>query len=64
MGPLASITPKKRDTLLRAAERLWRERLATMTQIERVRIDVAGVTFDGESATIDYVAGAIVGGTA
>lgn len=61
-GSLASIGPKKRATLLRAAERVWRERLSSMADVERMRIDVAAVTFDGEAATIDYVPAAIVSG--
>jgi len=60
-GPLGSITPKKRESLLRAAERLWRERLRSMADVERVRIDVAGVTFEGPHTRITYVPGAIVG---
>jgi putative endonuclease len=60
-GPFASITWKKRGTLLRAAERLWREKLRGMPDVRRVRIDVAGVTFDGDEARIAYQAGAIVG---
>ena len=59
---LASIGPKKRATLLRAAERVWRERLSSMPDVERMRIDVAAVTFDGGAATIDYVPAAIVDG--
>lgn len=61
-GPFASVTPKKRATLLRATHRLWRERLSAMSDVERVRIDVAAVTFDGDRATIEYAAGAIVAG--
>ncbi len=60
-GPFASISPKKRTSVLRAAERLWRERIVGMSGVERMRIDVAAVTFQGDTAQIDYDAGAIVG---
>ena len=57
--PLESVTPVKRATLLRAVERLWRERLAGMPGVERVRIDVAGVTPGETAPTIEYIEGAI-----
>lgn len=60
-GPFASVTPVKQARLLRAADRLWRERLRGTPGVERVRLDVAAVTFDGETARIVYQAGAIVG---
>lgn len=60
-GPFASVTPEKRERLLRAAERLWSERLRAMPGVERVRIDVAGVTLAGGRAHIAYAPGAIVG---
>jgi putative endonuclease len=60
-GPFASVTPEKRRRLLRAADRLWRERLRGMPDVARVRIDVAAVTFEGDDAKIAYHAGAIVG---
>lgn len=60
-GPFASVTAAKRATLLRAAERLWREKLRGMRDVERVRIDVAGVTFEDGEAKIAYQQGAIVG---
>lgn len=60
-GPFASVTPAKRKNLLRAAERLWRDRLRGSLDIQRVRIDVAAVTFEGDVARIAYQAGAIVG---
>jgi putative endonuclease len=61
VGPFASVTPKKRANLLRAAERLYRTRLASMHDVERLRIDVAGVHFEGERVRIEYAEGAIVG---
>ena len=57
---LASITSKKRATILRAAERLWRTRLAKMRGIDRMRIDVAAVTLsDVDEARVEYIEGAI-----
>jgi putative endonuclease len=58
-GPFASITPKKRGTLVRAAERLWSGTLRGMQDVERVRIDVAAVTIDGEQMRLEYAQGAI-----
>ncbi len=60
-GPFASVTHTKRVRLLRAAERLWRDTLRGMRDVERVRIDVAAVKFDQDRAHITYQAGAIVG---
>ncbi len=57
-GPLESIGARKRATLLRAAERAWRERLSKLEGIERLRLDVAAVTFDGAGAHVEYVEGA------
>ena len=61
-GPFASVTHEKQRRLLRAADRLWRDKLRGMPDVARVRIDVAAVTFDGDVAKIEYHAGAIVGG--
>ncbi len=57
--PLESVTAAKRGTILRAAERLWRERLAGMPGVARLRIDVAGVTPTAAGPRIEYVEGAI-----
>ena len=58
--PFASIAGMKRTRLLRAADRLWRGRLAAMRDVERMRIDVAAVRFDDDGTThVEYVAGAI-----
>jgi putative endonuclease len=59
-GPLASITREKRTRLVRAADRIWRERFAKMPDIERLRIDVAAVYFEPHKTFVEYVAGAIV----
>jgi putative endonuclease len=60
-GPFESITPSKRARLLRAVEQLWRNRLAAMPAVERVRIDAAAVTFDLGRTRVEYVEGAISG---
>jgi putative endonuclease len=56
---LESISWKKRRYLLRAAAGVWRERLRRMPEIERVRIDVAAVTFEGTKTTVEYIEGAV-----
>jgi hypothetical protein len=61
VGPFASVTPMKRMRLLRATERLWRSSAATRRGVQRVRIDVAAVTFDGGKTTVEYAKGAISG---
>lgn len=61
LSSFESITRSKRARLVRAVERLWRERLARIPSVERVRIDVAAVTFDGGKTRVEYVAGAIMG---
>lgn len=58
-GPFESITPAKRARLMRGVERLWRQRLAANPTIERVRIDVAAVTFDGIETRVEYIPGGI-----
>lgn len=57
--PFASIAGVKRMRLLRAADRLWRRKLAAMRDVERMRIDVAAVRFDGGKTFVEYVEGAI-----
>ena len=62
VGALASVDATKRARLLRAADRLWRQRLSKVKGIERVRIDVAAVTFDaGETGEtrVEYIEGAL-----
>ena len=57
--PLASISRTKRKTLLRAVRALWKGRLAKMSDVQRVRIDVAAVTRDAGGATsLEWIAGA------
>lgn len=60
-GPFQSITAAKRARLAQAVDRLWRERLASMRSIERVRIDAAAVTFDRGQTHVEYIDGAISG---
>jgi putative endonuclease len=57
-GPLESVTPQKRARIVRGAERLWRERLSKIEGIERLRFDVAAVTFDAGAAHVEYIEGA------
>ncbi len=58
---LASVSVAKRRHLLRAAERLWRSRLVDDAEVDRMRIDVAAVSFVGPETRVEYVEGAIVG---
>jgi len=58
-GPFESIGGVKRARLRKGVERLWRETLAAMKDVERVRIDVAAVRFEGGQTTVEYVEGAI-----
>ncbi len=59
VSAFASITRTKRTRLLRATDRLWRSTLSSMKDIQRVRIDVAAVTFDGRKTVVDYAKGAV-----
>lgn len=54
-----SIDGPKRARLVRAAELLWRARFAALTTVERLRIDVAAVTFGERSTQVEYIEGAI-----
>lgn len=57
-GPLASVDAKKRAHLVRAAERLWRERWKTAANPPRLRFDVVGVRALGDGFSIEHVPGA------
>ena len=46
-GPLASVSWKKQQRLLKAARGLWRGRLQKMPGVERVRIDIIAITPQG-----------------
>ncbi len=54
-----SIGRAKRRHLAHAVERLWRRRLASARDVERIRIDAAAVTFVGGTTRIEYVEGAL-----
>ncbi len=58
---LASLNGKKQMRILQAADRLWRSTLSKDPSIERLRIDVAAVTFDGRATHVEYIEGAISG---
>jgi putative endonuclease len=57
-GPLASVDKKKRDKLVRAAERLWRERWSKDPNAPRLRFDVVGVRIDERGTHVEHIAGA------
>jgi putative endonuclease len=60
VGPLSSISLTKKRALLRASRGLWRGRLSKMSDVGRVRIDVAAVTYDATGTpTLEWVCGAI-----
>jgi putative endonuclease len=59
MRALESVSHAKRARLRRAVARLWRGSLRRMPGVDRVRIDVAAVTFAGRSTSIEYVEGAL-----
>jgi putative endonuclease len=61
VGAFESVTRAKRARVVAAVERLWRERRRELADIERVRIDVAAVTFVGEETWVEFAAGAIGG---
>jgi putative endonuclease len=56
---LASISRAKQKTLLKAARGVWRGRLSKMPDVARMRIDVIAVGFEGGSATIEWIRGAL-----
>lgn len=59
VGPFASVTAVKRARLLRATERLWRSSVVSLRGVQRVRIDVAAVIFEGGKTSVEYAKGAI-----
>jgi putative endonuclease len=59
VGALESVTWAKRQRLRRATSRLWRTRLVAIRSLERVRIDVAAVSFVGSKTRVEYIAGAV-----
>jgi putative endonuclease len=59
VGAFASVGGAKRARLRRAVEELWRTRAIALSDVERVRIDVAAVTFTCGSTHVEYVEGAV-----
>jgi putative endonuclease len=59
VGALASVDTRKRAALVRGAERYWRTTLSKVLGIERVRLDVAAVTFDASGTKVEYVEAAL-----
>jgi putative endonuclease len=55
---LSSINETKRMRIRRAGKRLWDRRYRHDASAERMRFDVASVSFSGEVPTIEYVRGA------
>jgi putative endonuclease len=56
---LESVTWAKRLRLRRATGRLWRARLSALRGVQRVRIDVAAVSFAGGKTQVEYIPGAV-----
>lgn len=53
---LDSVDPRKQARLRAAAERLWRDELSRDASLERLRFDVASVTFEGSGGVrIEHV---------
>lgn len=50
-----SIDARKRQSIRRAADRLWRSRYRDDASVDRIRIDAASVTFEGGSPVVEYV---------
>jgi putative endonuclease len=58
-GPLASVDAKKRAFLIRAAERLWRERWKNDPTPPKIRFDVVGVRVGDDGIHhVEHIAGA------
>jgi putative endonuclease len=58
---LESIGRAKQRRMLAAADRLWRDHLADTPGVERLRIDVAAVTFEGGETRVEYFESAVTG---
>jgi putative endonuclease len=59
VGPFESVGRTKRARLMKATNRLWRQHASWMAGVERVRIDVAAVSFEGGKTYVEYVPGAV-----
>lgn len=49
-----SVDAKKRQSVRRAAERLWRARYRADDSVDRIRIDAASVTFEDGEPVVEY----------
>jgi putative endonuclease len=54
-----SVTPLKRARVLTAVDRMWRRHRAWTSGVERVRIDVAAVSFAGGQTRVEYAPAAL-----
>jgi putative endonuclease len=54
-SPLSSLDGKKRERTRRAGERLWNRRFRDDPSAERLRFDVASVTFGDDGPELEYV---------
>jgi putative endonuclease len=61
VGPFQSVGSTKRKRVLAATRRLWDRYLERMGDIERLRIDVAAVSFDQGETRVTYAEGALSG---
>jgi putative endonuclease len=61
VGPFQSVGRTKRKRVLEATRRLWDRHLRRMPDIQRLRIDVAAVTFDRGETRVTYAEGALSG---
>jgi len=55
---IGSVTPRKRERIRRAGERLWQRRYRRDRSVERLRFDVASVELDADPPRIEYVVAA------
>jgi putative endonuclease len=61
VGPFQSVGRTKRARVLAATRRLWDRHLRRVRDVERLRIDVAAVTFDRGETRVTHAEGAISG---
>jgi putative endonuclease len=59
LSALESVTPVKRARVLKAVDRLWRRGGDWTMGVDRVRVDVAAVSFVGRETHVEYVPAAI-----
>jgi len=58
-GAFESVDARKRQRILRAADTLWRTQLRDVEGVERLRLDVAAVTFAADRVDVEYAEGAL-----